>query len=135
MKEPTGLESARRKAAAYSHNVKKTVELLNEASVKAEKEKTKVEKVWNELGMLIKMIRAWTRGEYKEMPTRTIITGLAALLYFVNPFDVIPDFIIGIGYLDDVTIISFVFNSLRKDVQHFAEWDKLTRNEEDFISI
>ncbi|PKM47870.1 MAG: hypothetical protein CVV03_01430 [Firmicutes bacterium HGW-Firmicutes-8] len=35
----------------------------------------------------------------------------------------------------DVTIISFVFNSLRKDVQHFAEWDKLTRNEEDFISF
>lgn len=90
MKEPTGFESARRKAAAYSHDVKKTVELLNEASVKAEKEKTKVEKVWNELGMLIKMIRAWTR---------------------------------------------FAFNSLRKDIEHFAEWDKLTRNEEDFISI
>lgn len=60
---------------------------------------------------------------------------MAALLYFVNPFDVIPDFIIGIGYLDDVTIISFVFNSLRKDVQHFAEWDKLTRKKEDFILI
>ncbi len=38
-------------------------------------------------------------------PTRVRAILLAALAYFVMPFDVIPDFIAGLGFTDDVTVL------------------------------
>jgi uncharacterized membrane protein YkvA (DUF1232 family) len=37
--------------------------------------------------------------------------------------DLVPDFIPGLGYLDDVTVIGFVMNSIRKDVDRFKFWE------------
>jgi uncharacterized membrane protein YkvA (DUF1232 family) len=33
---------------------------------------------------------------------------VGALLYFINPFDLIPDAVVGIGYLDDFAVVSLV---------------------------
>ncbi len=41
----------------------------------------------------------------RETPLRVRVTLAAALAYFVLPFDVIPDFIIGLGYTDDAAIL------------------------------
>ncbi len=40
-----------------------------------------------------------------EVPARVRATLLAALAYFVMPFDVIPDVLAGIGFTDDVTVL------------------------------
>ncbi|MBW1739760.1 MAG: DnaJ domain-containing protein [Deltaproteobacteria bacterium] len=33
---------------------------------------------------------------------------LIALVYFINPYDVVPDFILGPGWLDDLALLGFV---------------------------
>jgi uncharacterized membrane protein YkvA (DUF1232 family) len=38
----------------------------------------------------------------------------AALLYFINPIDFIPDFIVGGGYTDDAIVTGFIFLKLSK---------------------
>ncbi|MFN4009801.1 YkvA family protein [Pannonibacter sp.] len=38
-------------------------------------------------------------------PVKVRATVLAALAYFVLPFDMVPDFIVGIGFGDDATIL------------------------------
>jgi uncharacterized membrane protein YkvA (DUF1232 family) len=38
-------------------------------------------------------------------PTRVRAVLIGALAYFVLPFDVIPDFIAGLGFTDDVTVL------------------------------
>ena len=38
-------------------------------------------------------------------PTRVRATLLAALAYFILPFDAIPDFLAGVGFTDDVTVL------------------------------
>jgi len=124
MKKFPGFENFRKKAVAYSRNLEKAKGLLDTAVAKADSQKERIEKVRYELNMLIKLVRAWTRKEYKEIPVQTVVTVLAALLYFVNPFDLIPDFLTGLGLLDDVTVITMVFNSIRKDIELFAEWSK-----------
>lgn len=47
-------------------------------------------------------------------PARVRLVGLAALLYLLFPFDIIPDFLIaalGLGALDDITVLygAYVF--------------------------
>lgn len=39
-----------------------------------------------------------------------------ALLYFILPVDVIPDYIFPIGYLDDAFVVKLVLDLLSKEV-------------------
>ena len=48
-----------------------------------------------------------------QTPTRVRGTLLAALAYFVLPFDFIPDFIFGIGFGDDLAVLMTAINAVR----------------------
>lgn len=60
---------------------------------------------------------------------------VGALAYFILPFDVVPDFILGLGFTDDmavlVTAVSMIRNNLRPE--HYekarATLDRLRRGE------
>ena len=71
--------------------------------------------------LFLRMIRAYVEGEYREVPVKTILIILASILYFLNPFDLIPDFLPGVGYIDDITILLWVFNSVEKEISKFEE--------------
>ena len=45
------------------------------------------------------------------LPIRATLFG--ALAYFVMPFDVIPDFIVGLGYTDDAAILVAAFTAAK----------------------
>ena len=49
-------------------------------------------------------------------PFRTKAMLLAALAYFVMPFDVVPDFILGFGFTDDMTVLLTAFGLIRSHV-------------------
>jgi len=49
-------------------------------------------------------------------PLRSKAMLLAALAYFVMPFDVIPDFILGFGFTDDMTVLLAAFGLIRTHV-------------------
>ena len=38
---------------------------------------------------------------------------LAALAYFIMPFDVVPDFILGLGFTDDMAVLLTALNMIR----------------------
>jgi uncharacterized membrane protein YkvA (DUF1232 family) len=54
-------------------------------------------------GQVQSLIKATTDAGRK---TRALSIG--ALLYFINPFDLIPDAVVGIGYLDDFAVVSLI---------------------------
>jgi uncharacterized membrane protein YkvA (DUF1232 family) len=72
---------------------------------------------------LYRMLRAWSKGEYRHVPWRTLILSLATVIYFLNPFDIAPDFIPGVGYLDDAAVLGFVISSIKKELDTFLEWE------------
>ena len=97
--------------------------LINSVELKAEKHKNKVVVIWDDLKTLQRMLKAWVKGNYKEIPWTTLVMAVAALLYFVNPFDLVPDFIYGVGFIDDVAIIGAIVNSLAGDLKSFRAWE------------
>jgi len=124
MKEtPRGFNEARRRAEEYAHDPQKTEDLLKKAREKAAQHKGRLEKVWKDLEGFFRLIKAWKTGSYK-VSWQTVVFPIAAILYFLNPFDIIPDFIPLLGYLDDATVIAFVASSLREEIVAFLEWEQ-----------
>lgn len=78
--------------------------------------------VRDELGLLVAMLRAWVSGDYRNIATSSIVAIVAALLYFVVPFDLVPDFIAGIGLLDDAAVIAYVIGLVRDEIADFEKW-------------
>jgi len=49
-------------------------------------------------------------------PLRVRGTLLAALGYFVLPVDLVPDFLIGFGFTDDVAVLTAAITAIRKHI-------------------
>jgi uncharacterized membrane protein YkvA (DUF1232 family) len=73
---------------------------------------------------LVRLVRAYIRREYRIVPWQTVVLAVAALIYFVNPFDAIPDIIPAIGFIDDAAVFTAVFASINHDLTKFMEWEK-----------
>lgn len=112
-------------AKDYASDKNKTAHLIDEALEKAKKNKGMLSEIWDDLMALIRLVKAWVQGKYKDVPWETIIWAIVAIIYFVNPFDLIPDFIPFIGYLDDALVIAWVVRSIKKDLDDFKDWEKI----------
>jgi uncharacterized membrane protein YkvA (DUF1232 family) len=127
---PRGFENARKKAEELINHGERLNQLLQYAINKARKQKEKIQEVTEELIALIELVKAYTKGEYRSVPWKVIVYAIAAIVYFVNPIDIIPDFVFGIGFLDDATVIAFVANAIREELKHFAESKKVETPQE-----
>lgn len=65
-----------------------------------------------------------------DVPLAKKATIGAALLYFLSPFDLIPDFLPG-GYLDDAAVVVAAFKSVQDIItdEHLARADALLQRE------
>lgn len=61
-----------------------------------------------------KVLFLWDKCRSPEVPLKLKITIIGALLYLILPADVLPDYIPGIGLIDDFSIIMFVFGEVSK---------------------
>lgn len=71
---------------------------------------------------LLGMVKDYATGTYRQLPKSTVLAATFALLYVLNPFDIMPDFIPGIGYLDDMSMVALVIGSIRKDLETYSRW-------------
>lgn len=85
----------------------------------------KLKELFSTVELLVKMVKSYLNGEYREYPKRTLLLILFGLLYFLAPIDAIPDFIPVSGFLDDLTILLWVYKSIQKDIAAYQEWEKL----------
>lgn len=77
---------------------------------------------------LLRLVQAWARGEYRAIPWRSLLYGVAALVYFVNPADLIPDVVVGLGLVDDVAVVAAVARMLQSDLERFRLWESTQKS-------
>lgn len=112
-----------RRARTTVHDYPALEAVFERAEAKFNKEKARLNTVLDELNTLLRLLKAWATRSYTTVPVRTMALVLGAILYFLLPFDFIPDFILGGGFLDDITVITFVVQSVRKDIERFKVWE------------
>jgi uncharacterized membrane protein YkvA (DUF1232 family) len=73
--------------------------------------------------ILARLVKAWALGRYRGVPWKSVLYAVAAILYFLNPIDLIPDAIVGIGFLDDAAVAAAVVRAIHNDLQAFKQWE------------
>ncbi len=77
---------------------------------------------FEDIPLLCDLVVDYVTGKYKEIPLASIITIVAALVYFLSPIDLIPDPIPIIGYVDDAAVIGFAIMAVHNDLQSYKVW-------------
>ena len=74
---------------------------------------------WPYLQAMLRLIRAYFRGEYRNVSQEALVFIVAAVSYLVDPFDLIPDEIPFLGFLDDATVVAFAVARTRASLDDF----------------
>jgi len=88
--------------------------------------KVSVANAKEKLNIFSRMASAYATGKYRSVPWQTVMTMLAAIIYFLNPLDLIPDFIPLMGLTDDFGVLLWVYNSISGEIDKFLTWEKST---------
>jgi uncharacterized membrane protein YkvA (DUF1232 family) len=67
------------------------------------------------------LIKGYVQGTYTKLPLVTLVKITAALLYFVMPFDFIPDFLPLVGFADDLAIVVWVGKAIKDELDEFEK--------------
>lgn len=75
------------------------------------------------LNVFLRMVKAYAKGEYRDIEWKHLVLVVAALLYFITPLDFIPDFIPVTGFIDDFTVLVWVYNKIQNEIDKFQIWE------------
>jgi uncharacterized membrane protein YkvA (DUF1232 family) len=121
----THFRKMEKKAETLSEDDQKSEELTERAAEKAElyKDKRGLDKLAFDIKALTRLVKNWRQGEYKEISKKSIVMIIAGLLYFVSPADAVPDFLVGLGFVDDAAVIGFIIQKLKEEIERYLEWE------------
>lgn len=83
--------------------------------------------VLGDVSVLVSLVKSYVNKEYADIPLGSIIAAISALAYLLSPIDLIPDFIPGLGLLDDAAVIAACWQLIKSDVDEYLQWRALQR--------
>jgi uncharacterized membrane protein YkvA (DUF1232 family) len=118
------VKDGRAQAESFAKQPRKLKILLDTAVEKAQHvDKRAFKDLWLYLLAMLRLIRSYCSGKYKQISWEALLSIIVAIAYFTSPLDLIPDFLPGIGYIDDAMIIRFVYRSVKTELERFIEWE------------
>ncbi len=79
--------------------------------------------VMDDFRTLVRLVVAYARGTYRDIPPDSLALVVAGLLYVVSPIDLIPDALLVVGFMDDAVVIGWVIKSVRQELDAFRAWE------------
>ena len=71
--------------------------------------------------LLWRLLVDYARGRYRA-PWRFIAAIGFAFLYLILPIDIIPDFLPGLGYIDDASVFAMVLRASLVEIAAYRAW-------------
>ena len=75
------------------------------------------------LGMIL---RDYWQGNYRKVPWKAVAAILAAVAYVMSPIDLIPDFLVPVGWTDDMLAIAVTWGLVKRELRDYGSWKKLS---------
>jgi uncharacterized membrane protein YkvA (DUF1232 family) len=123
-KAPLTFEQATIEAESYFEQKEKLLWLLEKATRKSKRCYEFLLAPWESLQIFFRLLRAHF-GDKFSAPADAILIVVAAVIYFVSPFDLIPDSIPVLGLIDDASVITSVAIANRTLISDFRKWEIL----------
>ena len=77
-----------------------------------------------DLKLYVSLIKDYRSGAYKKFPFLSAAGIVFPLVYIISPIDLIPDYILGLGQIDDAAIVGLCLYLLKKDLKKYKQWLK-----------
>jgi len=74
------------------------------------------------LKLILPLTRDYWKGTYRDVSIKSMVIFLAGLAYIISPLDLIPDYIIGLGQIDDAAVLGLALYFLEKDLLKYKAW-------------
>ena len=116
--------TARKRAVEYLKSPARLNRLIDKAMQKIYPRQGPFSEIRDSLQASFRLLRAYASGRYREIPTASLISIIASIIYFVMPVDLIPDFIVALGLVDDAALLGWVLSSVKSDIDHFIAWER-----------
>jgi uncharacterized membrane protein YkvA (DUF1232 family) len=78
---------------------------------------------WPYLLAMVRLVRDYHRAEYRDIAAAKLTAIISTIIYFVSPFDVIPDYLPVLGHIDDAFVVTLALKSIRPDLDAFMAWE------------
>lgn len=72
--------------------------------------------------LLLGLVRDAQEGRYRAVPVWTLSAAGFALLYVLNPFDLVPDALPLLGLIDDAAVVSACLSLVEQDLRDYQAW-------------
>lgn len=82
----------------------------------------KLKRFGSDVSLMFSLLRDYWQGNYREIPWKSIAAIAGALVYVLNPLDLIPDLIIGFGLMDDAGVVALCLTVVESDLLRYAAW-------------
>jgi uncharacterized membrane protein YkvA (DUF1232 family) len=112
------------RAKSYAKDPKALRDLVQETARKTKSiPKAPFKDLWTYFQAMLRLIRAYYRGEYRSIRIANLVLIIGAVMYVLDPWDLIPDWIPGLGFVDDATILAFAVQKTRDTLDDFKAWE------------
>lgn len=91
---------------------------------KAERDST-LHRFSTDIRLMFALLRDYWNGRYRQVPWKSVAAIAGALLYVLNPLDLIPDVLLGFGLLDDAGVVALCLKLVESDLHRYAAWKEL----------
>ena len=75
-----------------------------------------------DFGAFSSMLRDFFKKKYPVTPWWTLVGIVVAVVYIINPLDIVPDAIPFIGAIDDAAVAGLELALMRKDLHKYRQW-------------
>jgi len=79
-------------------------------------------RVLSHLDLARRVLGDYVGGRYRKIPWVSLAALTAAVLYVLSPLDLIPDFLVPIGWTDDLLVMAIAWQFLKGDLRRYCEW-------------
>jgi uncharacterized membrane protein YkvA (DUF1232 family) len=117
--------SALASSAKFLKKPEKLAKLLDDAANKIRKlDSGPIAEVKDNLYSLFRLVKRYSKGEYRDISWANLVLVVSAIVYFVTPLDMLPDFLLAMGYLDDAAILGWTVKTLGDELSKFNAWER-----------